>query len=197
MCREPENRGFVVGARVADIDLGEEAVELRFGQGIGAFVLDRVLCRDDDERIGERSAHPVDTHLAFLHCLEQRGLGLRRRAVDLVGQQQVGEHRTLAERGLARSQRHRPGEVGGQHVGRELHPPEVDADRARERVRDERLGHTRNAFEQQVAADGDRREQHLDDAVLTDDDLADLLHDPIAKFVHTGLLSSCDKRETS
>jgi hypothetical protein len=32
-------------------------------------------------------------HLALLHRLQQRGLGLGRRAVDLVGQQQVGEDR--------------------------------------------------------------------------------------------------------
>jgi hypothetical protein len=39
----------------------------------------------------------LDRHLALLHRLEQRGLGLGRRAVDLVGQEQVGEHRALAE----------------------------------------------------------------------------------------------------
>ena len=144
---------------------------------------------------GRRDA--VDAHLALLHRFEQRGLRLRRRAVDLVGEQQVGEHRTRAERELARPQRHRAGEVRRQHVGGELHAPEVDTDRARERVGDERLGDTGNAFEQQVAADGDRREQHLDDAVLTDDDLADLSHHAIAQFVHVVLPSSCDKRETS
>jgi hypothetical protein len=30
----------------------------------------------------------------FLHSLEQRGLGLRRRAIDLVGEQDVGEDGT-------------------------------------------------------------------------------------------------------
>ena len=68
---------------------------------------------------------------------------------------------------------------------------------ARANVRDERLGDAGNAFEQQVPADGDRGEEHLDHAVLTDDDLADLLHDAIAQFVHAWLLSACDKRETS
>ena len=50
----------------------------------------------------------------------------------------------------------------------------------------QRLGDAGNAFEQQVAADGRRREQHLDHAVLADDDLADLLHDAVAQLVHVG-----------
>ena len=45
----------------------------------------------------------VDGHLALLHRLEQRRLGLGRRAVDLVGEQEVGEHRPLAQRELAAS----------------------------------------------------------------------------------------------
>ena len=36
-------------------------------------------------------------HLPLLHGLEQRGLRLRRCPVDLVGEQQVGEHRALTE----------------------------------------------------------------------------------------------------
>ena len=78
------------------------------------------------------------------------------------------------------AQRHRAGEVGRQHVGRELHALEVDADRARERVREQRLGDAGHAFEQHVAAGGRTGEQHLDDVVLADDDLADLAHDAIA-----------------
>ena len=45
-----EDRELGVAARVAHRDLHEEAVELRLGQGIGAFELDRVLRRDDHER---------------------------------------------------------------------------------------------------------------------------------------------------
>jgi len=36
-------------------------------------------------------------HLAFLHGLQECGLGLGRRAVDLVGQEDVGEDRPLLE----------------------------------------------------------------------------------------------------
>ena len=54
-----------------------------------------------------------------------------------------------------------------------------------------------HAFEQQMTADGHRREQHLDHAVLADDDLANLPHHAIAQLVHVVLPSCCDKRETS
>ena len=145
---------------------------------------------------GSGRGEPVDAHLALLHRFEQRGLRLRRRAVDLVGEQQVGEHRTGSERELTRPKRHRAGEVRRQHVGSELHPAELDADRAGERVGDQRLGDAGNALEQEMTADGDRGEQHLDHAVLADHDLAHFTHHAIAKLVHGVLPSSCDKRET-
>ena len=40
------------GRRVVDVDLQQEPVELRFRQRIGAFLLDRVLRRQDVERLG-------------------------------------------------------------------------------------------------------------------------------------------------
>ena len=92
----------------------------------------------------------VDGHLVLLHRLEQRGLRLRRRAVDLVGEQHVGEHRPGRERELAGPQRHRPGEVRREHVRRELHAPERHAERTRHRVREQRLRDAGHAFEQHV-----------------------------------------------
>ena len=44
---------------------------------------------------------PVDRDLALVHRLEQRGLGARARAVDLVGEQDVREDRALPEDELA------------------------------------------------------------------------------------------------
>ena len=44
--REAQHRGLVGRVGIADVELGEEAVELRFGQRIRALVLDRVLRRD-------------------------------------------------------------------------------------------------------------------------------------------------------
>ena len=67
------------------------------GQGERALVLDRVLGRDDEERVGHHVGRPVDRRLALLHALEQGGLGLRRRPVDLVGQDDLAHDRARPE----------------------------------------------------------------------------------------------------
>src|SRR3712207_7617069 len=52
------------------------------GQRVGALVLDRVLRRRDDERVGEPARRPLDRHRPLLHRLEQARLRLRRRPVE-------------------------------------------------------------------------------------------------------------------
>ena len=72
----------------------------------------------------------VDGYLTLFHRFEQRGLSFGRRAIDLIGQQQVGEDRPVAQR--ERRSRHVEnvcaGDVGGHQIWRELDPPEVRAD---------------------------------------------------------------------
>ena len=80
-----------------DVDLEHEAIELRFGQRIRALELDRVLRRQHEERRRQRPRLAERRHAPFLHRFEQRRLRLRRRAVDFVGQQQVGEDRAGVE----------------------------------------------------------------------------------------------------
>jgi hypothetical protein len=69
---------------------------------------------------------PAHGDRALLHRLEQRGLGLGRGAVDLVGQDEVGEDRARLElelrRPLLASVLDDVGadDVGGHQVGREL-----------------------------------------------------------------------------
>ena len=79
--------------RVADLDHEHEAVDLRLGQRVGALLLDRVLRRHDDERLGQRIGRVADGDLPLLHRLEQRALHLGGRAVDLVGEHEVREDR--------------------------------------------------------------------------------------------------------
>ena len=175
---------------VADVDAEEEAVELRLRQRIGALVLDRVLRRRDQERRGQRPRLAVDRDLALLHGLEQRGLRLRRRAVDLVRQQDVREHRARAERELAAAQRHRARDVGGQHVGRELDAPEAQAERLRERVDRQRLGDAGRALEQHVTARGGRDQREVDRRLLSHDDAAHLGAHPFEGLDHPSPLRS-------
>ena len=88
---------LVVVGRIAERGLEEEAVELRLGQRERPLVLDRVLGREQEERVGQRARLAVDRHLLLRHRLEQRGLRLRHRAVDLVDQDDVREDRARPE----------------------------------------------------------------------------------------------------
>ena len=86
------------GVRVAEAGAHQEAVELRLRQLVGAGLLDRVLRRDHHERPADLVGLPVDGDVPLLHHLEEGGLGLRRGAVDLVGQHQAVEDRELGGR---------------------------------------------------------------------------------------------------
>ena len=91
--RAPHDLQLVLRRRVVDLDLQHEAIELGFGQRVGALLLDRVLRREHEERRLDRVRHAADRDVLLLHRLQQRGLRLGGRAVDLVGEDDVGEHR--------------------------------------------------------------------------------------------------------
>ena len=78
-------------------DLHQEAVELGFGQRIGAFHLDGILGGHHQEGTFELVRGSAAGDGALLHGFEQRGLRLGRGAVDFVGQHQVGENRAGLE----------------------------------------------------------------------------------------------------
>ena len=81
-------------------------------------------------------------------------------------------------------QRHRPEQVRGEHVRRELGAAELEPERARDGVRDQRLRDAGHALEQDVAAHEQRAEDPLDRALLADGDLRHLGHDPVAQALH-------------
>ncbi len=89
---------LVVAGQVIEQHVEQEAVELRFRQRIRALELDRVLRREHEERPLDRVVMTAHRDREFLHRLEQRGLRLRRRAVDLVREQHVREQRARHER---------------------------------------------------------------------------------------------------
>ncbi len=66
--------------------------------------------------------------------------------------------------------------------------PELEAERARDRVRDERLRDAGHALEQHVAADEQRAEDPLDGRLLADGDLRHLGHDPVPEALHQRLI---------
>ena len=91
--RQPDDVQLLVLAGIVDQDVEHEAVELGLGQRVGSLLLDRVLGGQDEERIGQAVPLAAHGHLPLLHGLQECRLGLGRRAIDLVGQHDVGEDR--------------------------------------------------------------------------------------------------------
>jgi len=115
----------------------------------------------------------------FLHRLQQRRLGLRRRAVDLVGEDHVGEDRTTHEGEAAAAvavvlQDLGAGDIRRHEVGRELDAREPQVENLRDRLHEQRLGEARCAGDQAVPAGEEGEQDLLDDVALADDHLAQL-----------------------
>lgn len=165
------HQGLFLGfGRVIDAQLEHEAVEFGFRQRIGAFLLDRVLRRQHHERLRHRQGASFQGDLALLHHFQEGGLGLGRRAVDLVRQQQVGEHRPLAQLELLAGEvvYGVAGDVAGHQVGGELDAREAAVEAARQGAYQQGLAEPRHAFHQHVAAGEQRGEHVVDHRALAD-----------------------------
>ena len=169
-----DDRHLVVLGQVVDDHVEHEPVELGLGERIGPLHLDRVLRGQDEERLLQRIAHAGRRHLVLLHRFQERGLGLGRRAVDLVGEDHVGEDRPLDElhpapalAGLLEDLG--PGDVGRHQVGRELDPLELEVEDLRDRADQQRLRQPGRAGDQAVAA-GEEADQELMRRLLLADD---------------------------
>src|SRR5581483_11382491 len=174
-------RALGVAVGIAELDAHEEAVELRFGQREGSHLVRRVLRGDHEEGLGQAARLAFGRHLVLLHRLEQRRLRLRRRAVDLVGEDELREHRTRMElegRAVAVVDRHAD-DVGRQHVARELDAVEVEAQQLRQHMRERRLADAGEILDQQVPAREQAGEREPDLTLFAEDDLARLLNDAL------------------
>ncbi len=118
---------------VADDDFEHETVGLRLGQRVGSLLLDRVLRGEHQERIAEFECLLADGYLALLHGLEQSGLHLGRRTVDLIRQYEISEDRAFLDMELLRLLRIdlRAQHIRRQQIGRELNTREVGLDKIR------------------------------------------------------------------
>ncbi len=118
----------------------------------------------------------AEGNLPLLHGLEQSALHLGRGPVDLVGEEELGEHRTLAglERPLLGQEDHGPGEVRRKEIRRELDPGEACADTGGERSCGEGLRQPGNTLDQHVSVTEEGRQKSHPEIVLTYDDLREL-----------------------
>src|SRR5919106_4812113 len=143
-----ENLELGRAGRITDGQAHHEPVELRLGQWIGPFVLEWILRRDHHEGLVEQMSVPVDGHLSLLHAFEQRGLGLRGRAVDLVSEADVGEYCPRLELELAPAliPDGYAGNVGRKEVRSELDTLPRAVDRPRQRLGEHGLAHARHVL---------------------------------------------------
>ena len=173
---------FLLGG-VIDEDIEHEPVELRFGQRVGSFLLDRVLRRQHEERVGKPVAFAARRHLVLLHGFQQGRLGFG--GVRLISSAST----TLAKTGppIKRNSRAarravllnhvRSRNVGGHQVGRELDAVEREVEGVGQRPHHQGLGEAGHPLQQAVAAGKHADQKLLDHPPLTDDDLAELVGD--------------------
>ena len=90
--------------------------------------------------------------MALLHGLEEGGLHLGRRTVDLVGQYEVGEYRAFPDLELLAllAVDHRTDKVGRKQVGGELDTAEPGVDTRGQSIDGKSLGQTGNTFEEDM-----------------------------------------------
>src|SRR5262249_10998418 len=148
----------------------------RLGQRVRAFELYRILGREDEKRALEGIGAAGRRDVVLLHRLEQRSLRLRRRAVDLVRENDLREDRPFDEPQAASPlffiQDLRARDVRRHQIRSELDALEFEIENVGQRLDQQRLREPRDARDEYVAA-GEQRDQHLlDDVVLADDDFA-------------------------
>ncbi len=142
--------------RVINGDQIHEAIKLRLGKIVGAFLFDGILRGEDKKERFEAIALVADRNLLFLHGLQKSRLRLGRRAVDLVGENDVGEDRAGHEHELAAAacrvllDNLCTGDVRGHEIRRELHPLERNSHDLRDGGHQKSLGQTRDAHKEGV-----------------------------------------------
>ena len=163
--------------RIAEPDAHQEAVELGFRQRKSADLVDRVLRGDDEERRGQRVRDAIHAHLLLFHGFQQGALRLGRGAVDLVGEDHLGEQRAglKFETAVIAVEDRGADDVGRQQVAGELDAPERQAEDRRQAAREQRLADAGNVLDQQVPVGEQAGDGEADLVLLAKDDLADFL----------------------
>ena len=190
----PDDLVHLLAGGEADVQLEEEAVQLGLGQRVGALHLDRVLGRQHEERPRQLVDGGRDGDGLLLHRFEQGGLGLGRGAVDLVGQDQVGEDRPglegeVAAAGGVLEQDVGAGDVGRHQVRGELDPAVLEVERVGQGPDQHRLAEARHALQQDVAAGQQGDHDAAYDGLLADDHPADFLLDQAGRLPQIGDLA--------
>ena len=127
---------------------------------------------------------PPHRDLAFAHPLQQRSLGLRGCAVDLICQQQVRKDGPLPENKIPHAaaglllKDQRPCDVGGHQVRGKLDPAEVQGERLRDRIDKQGLGETGHSLQDRMPANQQGHQQLVNNGLLANDNPSHLFPEP-------------------
>ena len=137
-----ENFPFIGFVRIIENDLEHEAIHLRFGQWICAFLINRIFRGEHEERRRQLHRFAAERDLSFLHRFEQRALDFGRRTIYFIGQNEVRKNWAARDVvfGILRIVNQRAENIRGQQVGRELDAIEFRLHGGRECADGERLG---------------------------------------------------------
>ncbi len=137
---------------IAQADAHQKTVELGFRQGKGTDLVGRVLGGDDEKRLGQRAGLAFSGDLPFLHGFEKGALGFWRGAVDLVGEDQLGEDRPLVKMKPFRTPLvHRYTDyIGRQQIAGELDALVVQPHQGRQQMRQGGLAHAGKILDEQM-----------------------------------------------
>ena len=156
--------------------LEQEAVQLSLRKRIGSLLFYGILCGQHQKRLLQHIAFRPHRHSVFLHGLQQGRLGLRRGAVDFIGQHQIGEDGAFleAEGAFSFLLYH---DIGSRHIAGHQVRGKLDALEGKQEhlaygAHKHGLSKPRHALQQDISA-GEQRQHHLpDDFFLTDDPLS-------------------------
>jgi hypothetical protein len=173
-----------LAAGIGDQDLHEEAIELGFGQRVGALHLDGILGGHHQEGALQLVGGGAAGDRAFLHGFEQGRLGLGSGAVDFIGQHEVGEDGPGLEAEalaavLVGVDDHAAHNVGGHEVGGELDAGILEVKGFGQGAQESGFAEAGHAFEQDVTSGQKADQDTFHDVVLTYDDFRDLPADGI------------------
>jgi len=126
---------------------------------------------------GQRVRRPIHGHLPFLHRFQERRLCFRRRPVDFIAQNELGEQRsgTKLKSTLFRVENVRADDVGRHQVRRELDALERTIENPRHYSHQQRFRRPRNALDKNVPSGKQGRQDLLNDVILPHDHFADFL----------------------
>src|SRR5262249_28109136 len=160
--------------RIVDLQLHEKSIQLRFGQGVRAFHLERILRRQHEEGGVELVRRLAYSHAALFHRFKEGRLGLWCRPIDLVRQQNIRKDRPglKFEKLLAHCiflNDIGAGDIGGHEIGGELNSRKLQTHYIAERGYEFGFAQTWHAFKKDVPTGEQAHDHAIDDVAVTDD----------------------------